>query len=148
MKMPQQATLRTRLGGVHALFGLGCLLILASVFLQWRVTNGTGARGPASFSMTAWEGGLNGGAGLAIVLVVVLIAFYALHSHTLLIDALLTLVVLGATFYTASRVISAPSGLTPTLTYFSYGFYLAMVSCNLPPLYLLLAYARKRRRWR
>jgi hypothetical protein len=146
MKMLEQAKLRTRLGGLHALFGLACLLILASVFLQWRVTRGTGAHGPAEFSMTAWDGGLNGGAGLAIVIVVVLIGFYLLRMHTLLMDALLTLVVLGATFYTAGRVISAPSGLTPTLTYFSYGFYLAIVSCNLPLLYILLAYARKRRR--
>lgn len=107
----------------------GCLLILGSVFLPWRVTTGADS---VQASQTAWEFGFNGGVGLASLTVAVLGIFLLWGGRRSAIDAILVGLAILATVYTAAKIINLPAKVPPpAIVSFSIGFYVAMLACNL-----------------
>lgn len=114
-----------------AILAAASAAILLSTVLEW--INVHGAAGDSTFdiSTTAWELGVLGGVGLAMVAVIALVIALGWRRKPPLAYVMLTLILLAAIGMTTFRAISLHAG-DPTVqrSHLSLGFYISMVAAN------------------
>lgn len=144
------STAKTFLGGLFNLaFLASCLLLAASVFLQWRDTKAVSSTGGnLVLQVTGWDTGLLGGQGLLIITAVAAIIFCLAVNRIKWIGVALAvplLIMVGLTTKAVLEIYNNRTDLTGQHTALTLGFYVAMAGSDLLIFYLIFLISRLRK---